>query len=225
MRWLQLAFLHWPVKAEVLRPLIPYGLKLDTFDGSAWIGVVPFKMARVRARLTPPIPFLSYFPELNVRTYVTLNDKPGIWFFSLDAASKLTVRGARWTFHLPYFNAKMGVDVHEDLVRYKSHRTHRSAPAADFVARYQPTGKVFHSKPGTLEHFLAHRLSLYSADRRGQLYRGDIEHAPWPLQAAQAEIETNTMTEAAGVKLPDVAPLVHYADLLDVVAWPIQRVG
>ncbi|HEX4793644.1 MAG TPA: DUF2071 domain-containing protein [Humisphaera sp.] len=225
MRWLQLAFLHWPVKASILRPLIPAGLELDTFDGSAWIGVVPFKMARVRAHFTPPVPFLSKFPELNVRTYVTHKGKLGIWFLSLDAASKLTVLGARWTFHLPYFDAKMQIASKGDEIQYRSHRTHRDAPKAEFVANYQPTGKVFHSKAGTLEHFLTARLALYSADRHGQLYRGDIEHASWPLQAAQAEIETNSMAQAAGVKLPDVAPLVYYADLLDVVAWPIKRVG
>ena len=127
MRWHDLLFLHWRVDPALLRPHVPPSLELDTFDGSAWLGVVPFWMSGIRARLTPPIPGLSRFPELNVRTYVTAEGKPGVWFFSLDAANKVAVRAARWTFHLNYLDARMrcDVDAATSEVRYSSFRTHR----------------------------------------------------------------------------------------------------
>src|SRR5687768_422375 len=179
MRWHELLFMHWAVPAEALRPFIPASLKLDTFDGRAYVGIVPFRMSGVRARLLPPVPGTSAFPELNVRTYVTIGGKPGVWFFSLDAANKLAVRGARWLFHLAYFDATMRCtrgDAAEgggDWVNYQSTRTHRSAPAAEFTARYRPTGSVFAARPGTLDYFLTERYCLYSADRAGRVHRGD----------------------------------------------------
>lgn len=224
MRWHDLLFMHWAVPASSLRPLIPSGLRLDTYEKEAWLGVVPFYMTRVRPRFVPPIPGLSSFAELNVRTYVTAEHKPGVWFFSLDAASKLAVRAARWGFNLPYFDAKMQVTRNGE-VRYHSTRTHRDAPPAELAMRYRAAGKVYHSKPGTLDHFLTHRLCLYSADKRGKIYRGDIHHAPWPLQPAEAEIETNRMTDQIDLPLPDTEPLLHVAKRLDVVAWRIQPVG
>src|SRR5437867_5100192 len=105
MRWHDLLFLHWPVRPEIIRPLIPNGLELDTFDGAAWIGVVPFRMTGVRLRWLPPLPGISAFPELNVRTYVRVRDRPGVYFFSLDAGSRTAVAMARAWFHLPYFHA------------------------------------------------------------------------------------------------------------------------
>jgi uncharacterized protein YqjF (DUF2071 family) len=224
MQWHDLLFMHWPVPARALRPLIPAGLQLDTYENEAWLGVVPFYMTRVRPRFIPPIPGLSAFAELNVRTYVSAGNKPGVWFFSLDAANKLAVRAARWGFHLPYFDAKMQVKRGAE-VRYRSTRTHRNAPSAKLVMRYRPTAEVYHSKAGTLDHFLTHRLCLYSADKRGNVYRGDIHHARWPLQPAQAEIQTNCMTDQIDLKLPDTPPFLHFAKRLDVVAWRIQALG
>ena len=222
MRWHDLLFMHWPVRADVLRPLIPGSLRLDTFDGDAWIGVVPFHMSGIRARFMPPIPGLWAFPELNVRTYVTHGQKPGVWFFSLDAASALAVRVARWTFHLSYFDAAMSVHREGEDVVYRSRRTHRGAPACAFAARYRPTGAVFRSKPGSLDAFLTDRLCLYSTDRRRRMYRGDIEHPPWPLQPAEADVQTNTMTQPLGIRLPETQPLLHFARCLDVRAERIK---
>ena len=224
MRWHDLLFMHWPVPADALRPLIPSGLRLDTFEKEAWLGIVPFYMTGVRPWLVPPIPGVSAFAELNVRTYVTADDKPGVWFFSLDAASKLAVRAARWGFHLPYFDANMEVR-RGDEVRYHSTRTHRNAPPGQLVMRYRPTGQVYHSKPGTLDHFLTHRLCLYSADKKQNVYRGDIDHPAWPLQLAEAEVEVNRMTSQIGLKLPDHEPLLHFAKYLEVSAWWVQPVG
>ena len=224
MRWHDLLFMHWPVPYESLRALIPSRLRLDTFEKEAWLGIVPFYMTGVRPRFVPPIPGISAFAELNVRTYVTADDKPGVWFFSLDAASKLAVRAARWGFHLPYFDAKMDVRRGDEM-RYRSTRTHRNAPPAKLVMRYRPIGEAYHSKPGTLDHFLTHRLCLYSADKNGNVYRGDVDHAPWPLQPAEAEVEVNDMTREIDVKLPDCKPLLHFAKYLEVSAWRVRVVA
>src|SRR5688572_8640413 len=186
MRWHELLFMHWPLPAAALRPLIPAGLELDTFDGAAWLGVVPFRMSHIRHRLLPPVPGTAALPELNVRTYVTAGGKPGVWFFSLDAASRLAVRGARWRFHLPYYDAVMSCPRDDSgTIAYQSTRTHRNAPPARFAARYRPIGPPVRAGAGTLEHFLTERYCLYSADAAGQVFRGEITHVPWPLQPAE----------------------------------------
>lgn len=222
MHWHELLFMHWPLAPGALRPLLPAGLELDTFEGQAWIGIVPFRMRNVRARFTPPIPGLSAFPELNVRTYVRAGGKAGVWFFSLDAAQPLAVRTARWLFHLPYFDARMSVSAHADQVEYASTRTHLNAPPASLRMRYGPTGPAYNAKPGELDDFLTNRLCLYSAGPDGTLYRGDIHHAPWPLQPAEAQIDDLQMTQQIGIQLPDCKPLLHYAHRLDVAAWRIR---
>jgi hypothetical protein len=170
------------------------------------------------------MPWVSAFAELNVRTYVTTEGVPGVWFFSLDAANPLAVRVARHTFHLAYYDARMSVERHGNALVYSSVRTHRGARAASFSARYRPTSEIGHSLDGTLTAFFTERYSLYAADKRKTIYRGDIRHIRWPLQSAEAEIERNTMTEALGIRLPDVPPVLHYARRLDVEAWTIRPV-
>ena len=225
MSWHDLLFMHWPVDGSVLRPLIPPALSLDTFDGSAWLSVTPFRMTGVRPRFLPSVPRLSSFPELNLRTYVTAGGKPGIWFFSLDAGNPVAVRLARATFHLPYFDAKMYCRPMDDEVRYRSARAHRSAPRAEFAARYRPVGEPFESRPGTLERFLTERYCLYAADGKGNIHRGDIHHHPWPLQPAETEVEMLMMTEQIGVVLPERGPILHFSKRLDVLAWSPRRVA
>ena len=225
MRWEDLLFAHWPVAPAVLRPLLPAGLGLDTFEGRAWLGVVPFRMNAVRGRCLPRLPGATTFPELNVRTYVTAGGRPGVWFFSLDAAHRLAVRVARRTFHLPYFDADMTCRNDGDVVAYASCRTHRGAPPAQFVGRYRPVGPVAPTGPGSLDAFLTERYCLYAASPGGTIRRGEIHHAPWPLQPAEAEFEALDMTAQFGVALPDVPPLLHFARRLDVVAWLPRRVG
>jgi uncharacterized protein YqjF (DUF2071 family) len=223
--WHDLLFAHWPVSAAALRPHIPEGLEIDTFDGNAWIGIVPFRMTGVRLRGTPALPWLSDFPELNVRTYVTAQQKPGVWFFSLDAANALAVAGARATFHLPYFRARMRCEERGGWIQYQSERTHKNAPAAQLAGTYRPVGEIFHARADTLEHFLTERYCLYAADLRGRVLRGEIHHPPWALQAAEAELSRNSMADAAGVKLPSKEPLLHFARRQDMVAWAPQRIG
>jgi uncharacterized protein len=222
--WHNLLFAHWEVDAAELRPHIPAKLGIDTFEGKAWVGVVPFRMSGVRLRWTPALPWLSAFPELNVRTYVTLQGKPGVWFFSLDAANAVAVAAARLSFHLPYFRGRMACNEVDGWVQYKSERAHSGAPGASFEARYRPTSESFEARPGTLEHFLTERYCLYAAAGE-RIYRGEIHHPAWQLQPAEARITRNSMAEAAGVALPAATPLLHFARRQDMVAWAPDRVA
>ena len=219
MTWHDLLFAHWPVAPDVMRALIPGGVTLDTFDGQAWLGVVPFRMSNVRARCTPALPWLSAFPELNVRTYVTRDGRPGVWFFSLDAANPVAVAAARKFFHLPYFNARMSISAEQAGYAYESARTHRSARAAELRVRYRAIGPVYHAVPGALDDWLTARYCLYACDHRGGVYRCEIDHAPWPLQSAEAEWVVNSMAVPLGLAIPDTPPLLHFSRRLDVVAW------
>jgi uncharacterized protein YqjF (DUF2071 family) len=223
MSWHDLLFMHWPVSHDALRPLIPPALDLDTFDGDAWLGVVPFRMSGVRPHYLPGVSGVSNFPELNLRTYVTAGGKPGIWFFSLDAHNPLAVRLARATFSLPYFDAAMSHRQYgKDGLDYRSVRTHRRAPATRFSARYLPAGPPVEA--GELERFLTDRYCLYAADSAGRLRRGEIHHDDWALQPAEAEVSELEMTGQIGLKLPDTAPLLHFSRRLDVVAWVPRKV-
>jgi hypothetical protein len=229
MGWEDLLFAHWPVDPERLASLLPGGLELQTWGGAAWLGVVPFLMRRTHLRGLPPMWPMANFAELNLRTYVDAADgesRPGVWFFSLDAASRLAVRGARTLFHLPYFDARMR--VRHGLggwIDYVSERTHRGAPSARFAARYRPTGPVYHAEPETLEHWLTERYCLYAADRRGAVWRSDVHHRPWPLQPAEVEIRDNTLGDWIGAPLEGPPALVHFSRRIDVVGWGIERVG
>ena len=227
-QWLDLLFAHWPIEVETMRALVPPQLPLDTWDGMAWVGVVPFRMQGVRPRLAPPVPWLSAFPELNVRTYVKVRDcgveKTGVYFFSLEAANPVAVAIARSTFQLPYFNAQMELVDKAGTINYRSHRTHRHAPPADFVGSYSPTGAVYQSVPGSFDAWLTERYALYTIGRRGQVCIGEIHHIPWPLQPASANLETNTMAQASKLTLPATAPVLHFVRHLDVVVWPLRPV-
>ena len=225
MQWHDLLFMHWPVPPAVMHALIPPALALDTFDGVAWLGITPFRMAGARPRLVPPLPWLSAFSELNVRTYVTAEGKAGVWFFSLDASNALAVRGARTLFHLPYYDAAMTAESDGSMIRYTSTRTHRGAPSASFTGRYRPIGSVYHADVGSLDYWLTERYCLYAADRRGRVWRGDIHHTRWPLQPAEADIACNTMTDPLRLRLPPRVPLLHFAQRLDVVAWTLEAVA
>lgn len=224
MSWHDLLFAHWPISVETLRPLVPSSLDVDRYDGQGWVGVVPFRMSNVGPRGAPPTPWLSAFLELNVRTYVTAGGKPGVYFFSLDAANPVAVAVARRWFHLPYFCARMRLTDNGDWIAYQSQRTHRGFPPGAFLGRYRATGPVCQSAPGSLEHWLTERYCLYAVDRRGGAYRGEIHHAPWPLQAAEAEIAVNTVADGHGLSLPGKPLLLHFAQRLDVVAWSPERV-
>jgi uncharacterized protein YqjF (DUF2071 family) len=223
MRWLDLLFAHWPVPVEAVRPLVPAGLEIDTFDDQAWLGVVPFRMEDVAPRFLPAIPGPGAFPELNVRTYVQRRGRRGVWFLSLDAGSRIAVEGARTAFHLPYYRARMSSEPKSGWVDYRSERTDPRGAPAGFVARYRPTGPIWPAEPGSLDAFLTDRMGLYAADPHGTIRWTAILHERWPLQSAEAEISRNTMAAAAGITLPDVEPRLSFAKRLDVVAWWPRR--
>jgi uncharacterized protein YqjF (DUF2071 family) len=217
--WHDLLFAHWPLAPARIRPLVPAQLTLDLFDGQCWIGVVPFWMSGVRARGIPPFPGLSRFPELNVRTYVTYGGKPGVYFFSLDAANFPAVWTARKFFHLPYFYAAMKSIARDDTIFYFSKRRHSEA---EFRASYRPIAAVQLADKESLADWLTARYCLYTT-HEDQVYRCEIHHLPWPLQAAQAEFERNSMAEAANIAFPDVPPLLHFSKRLEVLIWPLRR--
>jgi uncharacterized protein YqjF (DUF2071 family) len=221
--WNDLLFAHWPVDGQHLASKLPAGFELDRFDTEAWIGIVPFHMTNVAPRGVPPIPGLSAFPELNVRTYVRVNGRPGVYFFSLDCTSAMAVAAARTMYYLPYFMASMTVEANREWVEYSSRRTAADAPPAELRARYRPAGPVTLPEPGTLEYFLTERYCLFTL-HEGIAYTADIHHPPWPLQAAEADFTINTMAEAAGIGLPSLAPLLHFARRQDMVGWPLSRV-
>jgi hypothetical protein len=222
--WHDLLFAHWKVDAAVLRPHIPAELAIDTFERQTWLGVVPFRMSGVRLRWTPALPWLSAFPELNVRTYVSAQGRPGVWFFSLDAANPVAVAAARLSFHLPYFRARMTCRDVDGWNQYQSERTHRGARGAVLEARYRGAGEAFEPQRGTLAHFLTERYCLYSAASRGRVYRGEIHHPPWLLQPAEAQFAQNSMAEAAGLTIPGALPVLHFARRQDMVAWAPHRI-
>jgi uncharacterized protein len=222
--WDRLLFAHWPVHFDALRPLVPAALELDRYDREAWLGIVPFLMRNVRPRLLSAVPWLSAFPELNVRTYVTGGSKAGVYFFSLDAGNPLAVEIARRWFHLPYFRARFSVSQAGERVSYRSTRAHSGAPPADLDLTYRPAGPIYASVLGSLDAFLTERYCLYTTDRRGRLLRGEIHHQQWPLQPAEAEFRRNTMAQGQGLALPDTPPLLHYAHHLETLTWPLAHV-
>jgi uncharacterized protein YqjF (DUF2071 family) len=220
--WHDLLFMHWPVAHDQLRLHVPEPLPLDTFDGQCWVGVVPFHMSNLRARWLPPVPGLSRTPELNLRTYVTVDGKPGVYFFSLDIALLSAVFAARSFFRLPYFYARFRLALEAGEIFYACER---GVPAnMEFECRYAPVNEAARSAaPGTLEHWLTERYCLYTVTGRS-VFRAEIQHLPWPLQNAEGRLIVSTIAEAAGLRLPDRAPLLHFARRQDVLVWPLKRV-
>lgn len=240
--WRDLLFAHWPVPAEAVRALLPAGLAVDTFDGETlhgetvygqtwpgqtWLGIVPFRMAGVMRRPLPDLPYVSAFPELNVRVYVTDGEKPGVWFLSLDATNRLAVMAARALFHLPYYRAAMDVRPDGEGIVYGSRRLESTGgqpvPAA-FAASYRPVSAVYAAAPGTLEHFLTERYCLYAQGPDGTLRRTEVHHPPWPLQRAAAEIAINNVSAAGGLPVSGPPALLHFARRIDVVVWGAEGV-
>ncbi len=224
--WHDLLFAHWSLPADELRRRIPSELELDLFQGRAWLGIVPFRMSGVRPRGLPALPRLSAFEELNVRTYVRARaeqERPGVWFFSLDAPRPLAVWLARAWYHLPYHHARMHLEDRAGTIHYRCDR--RSGPAAEFHGSYAPLSEaVENARPGTLEHFLTERYRLYTLGTHGELLSADIHHLPWPLQRARARIDVNTMARAAGLDLPASEPHLVFARVQEVLIWAPKRV-
>jgi uncharacterized protein len=214
--WQHLGFLHWPVARDAIARLLPPGLDVDLFDGTAYVGIVPFTIPLTRT-VQFGAPIAPAFHEINLRTYVHRGGRdPGVWFFSLDATSRLAVAGARLAYGLPYFHADITLAEAGAAVDYRSRR--RRSPAA-FAARYQPTGLAAPAAPGSLELFLAERYLLYSASGR-RLRTARVHHTPYPLQVAAAADVEQTLTSVAGLPACAGPPaLVHYAREVDVAIF------
>lgn len=222
MDWEDLLFLHWRVERAALQRLVPADVEVEEFDGSAWLGVVPFRMARTRVRWLPPLPGTAAFPELNVRTYVRHGGRAGVWFFSLDAASRLAVAGARATFGLPYLHARMACERRDGRVCYTSERRDRRAPPARFAASWRSAGAFAAGAAGSLQQFLSERYCLFVADCSGRIRRGDIAHAPWQLAPADVRLEACDMTRLIGVDLRGEPASALCARPVRVAAWWLQ---
>ena len=216
--WHDLLFAHWPVPLQQLQKLVPPKLKIDTYDGEAWIGVIPFRISDIKFRGFSAMPWVSAFTELNVRTYVKFNGKPGVYFFSLDADSRFNVKVARLWYHLPYFYSRMLIERDGETVLFSSRREN-----AEFRGRYQPLGQTFRAERGSLAHWLTERYCLFAEDAHQNIVCGEIHHRPWLLQNAEAAIEVNTMTQPLAIRLPDSPPVLHFARRIEVLFWPPKK--
>ena len=224
--WHDLLFAHWPVPADLLRDKIPRGVELDTFGGMAWLGVIAFQLSDVRLNGIRAVPWVSNFPEVNVRTYVTHGGKPGVFFLSLDADNPLGIALAKPWFRLNYYRARIEMKKQDRGIDFHSRRTERGAPHAQFEASYRPCGPTFRARRGSLEAWLTERYCYYTEPREahdGRLYRCEIHHPPWGLQMAQATIYGNTMALSHGIDLPPTEPLLHYARKMQALIWPLKR--
>lgn len=227
--WVDLLFAHWKVPAATLRALIPHPLKIDCYEGYAYVGVVPFRMSKVKLRGLPTIEFLSEFLELNVRTYVTVNDRPGVYFFSLDASNDVAVQIARAWYHLPYFKAQMKLTKQmspttddKNWIKYCSTRNGGNG-INNFKASYRPIAPVELYKQGSIEAFLTERYCLYVMDSENRVCRGDIHHRQWQLQKAEARFEVNTMGGQYGFDFSQ-PPLLHFSKHIETIEWPIKAI-
>lgn len=221
--WQKLLLMHWKLPAELLRPHIPERLQIDTFDGHAWIAITPFIVRNARPAFLPPLPLLSAFEEVNVRTYVHYDGVPGVWFFLLDANSMLAVLGATTTFRLPYRYANISFREYGDRILYTSNRAGSPAKPVQLEVSWRKGKMLGEAVPESLEFFLAERYCLYAADGE-TLYRARIFHAPWKLQEAELLSYRSTMIEAQGLPKPAGTPLLHYMERLDTAIWPIKKI-
>jgi len=219
MKWLDSLFIHWPVDIESLRPHIPPALEIDTFDGQAWISVLPFRMAGSWLRYTPALPWLSNFLELNVRTYVKAGGKGGVWVLGVEVSNPVVVRGTRFFFDMPFYHARMSLKAMNKSLHYSSQRVHHHGLPAEFSATYRPSDSITYTEKGSLDHWLTERYCAYATDRKGRVLRSEIHHAKWPLQPVEVEIQTNTLLDVLGLRVPATAPRCHYSPGVEVVAW------
>jgi uncharacterized protein YqjF (DUF2071 family) len=222
--WEHLLFAHWPISSNIIRRLIPDGLEIDTFDGQAWISVIPFLMSGIRLRFLPIIPYTSTFPEINVRTYVKANNKPGVFFITLDAANSLALHIAKIWYHLPYYKAKMSFQDKGQNIEFWSRRLDSSHSEIKFHGNYRPISPPFAAQKGTIEHWLTERYIFYCrSSYNNKIYYGEVYHEPWELQTAEAEISSNTMTQALHPTLPQIPALLQYSRGVQALIWPLHQ--
>jgi hypothetical protein len=217
MGWRHVLFANWPAPPDVVAPHVPDALTVDTFDGQAWLSVVPFTNVDVRPTAVPSGWGLP-LPELNLRTYVTAADGPGVYFFNLDAQGILGVVGARLFHHLPYYYARIDLETEGEAVQFTSRRLHPGARPARFRATYGPTGERFTADPDSRAAFLTERYRYYTEDQRGRIRYATIEHDPWPLFEATVDVRENTLFAANGFDEPASDPVHLYSPGVDTRA-------
>lgn len=220
--WNDLLFAHYPINLELLKKVVPDVLPLDSFNGMGWIGVVPFHMTGIRLRGLPPIPGTDRFPELNVRTYVTLDGKPGVYFFSLDAANRIAVRVAKTLYHLPYKYADIQMKRMGAIIDYECRR--QSSDDARLSCSYRPLSEPSYAAKGSFEEWMAERYCLYTLNKKGLPLRCDILHQPWLLQNAEAEFSQNTMLSKQGIPVESDQPILHFSKKIVVRMWPLVHI-
>lgn len=219
--WTDILFAHYPIKLEVLHKLVPEVLPLDSFNGMGWISVVPFYMSCIRLRGMPVVPGTAHFPGLNIRTYVTLNGKPGVYFFSLDAANPLAVKLAKTFYHLPYLYANMMMKQNGSIIDFES--TRRRDHGVKLVCKYRPVSDPYYAKKGSFDEWMSERYCFYTLNNKGLPFRCDILHEPWKLQNAEAEFSYNTILSEQGIQVESDQPIIHFSKKLEVRAWPLVK--
>lgn len=220
--WENLLFAHWRYEPGIVQALLPEGLDVDTFDGKAWVGLVPFRMRGIRLHGLPEVPGTNEFLEMNVRTYVTRKGEPGVWFFSLDAEHGIAVRVARRFWHLPYHKARMREERDGDRTRYRSDREWPPPRPARAVFEWEAGEPLAPSEPGSLAWFLTERYALFARNPDGSLVKGSVHHPRWPLRSARLLSLESNMLEAVGLPKPEGEPFLHYAETLAVEIWPVE---
>jgi uncharacterized protein YqjF (DUF2071 family) len=226
-RWNDLLFAHWPIPVAQVAAQLPEGLEVDTYQGSAWLGMVPFWLDRIKMRGMPMLPGVRRFPDLNVRTYVRdqMTGAPGVYSFSMDASSLLAVAIARAVYQLPYYWSEMRMEQRTEREFSFYSRRHFSGHPVLFKARYRglgPSSRTLEPRLGSFEYFMTERSCLYSANHLGQAARANLHYIPWPLEEAEAEIEQNDLASAIGIDLPRIKPVLHYSRRLAVYVWPSE---
>ncbi|MFA4133034.1 MULTISPECIES: YqjF family protein [unclassified Brevibacillus] len=224
--WEHLLFLHWAISPASIKALIPAGLELDTYDGKAWISIIPFLLSGVRLRRMPSVPFTTTFPEINVRTYVKAKGKTGVYFLSLDTSNPLVIKIAKFWYRLPYYRAQMAFHRQADRIDFTSRRLSGLSQTPSFKGSYQPLSDKFFAKEGTLVHWLTERYTLFCrCDRTKQLMFADVVHEPWQLQETAFHIRENVMTENLSISLTDTPHLALYARGVQSLIWPIRSLA
>ena len=225
LAWTDLLFAHWPVDAARLRPFLHPDVELDTFDGQAWVSVVPFDQTDTTLRGWPNLPWLSHFPECNLRTYVRAGEVPGIWFLSLDAAQPVAVEIARLANGLPYAHARIRMARDVRGVEFQSTRRDRRIGPGSFAATWTPTGPPVHAAPGSLPEWLTERYAFFSRWHDGRLLWLEITHRRWPLAPVEVDIRANTLGAPWGIDLSAPPALVHATPRQAALAWNVQPFG
>ncbi|MGG2091983.1 DUF2071 domain-containing protein [Bacillus sp. S13(2024)] len=222
--WKNVLFVHWPIPAEILQPYIPSSLKIDTFDGYAWIGVVIFVMDGIYHRRLPSVSLVSKFPEINVRTYVQYDGKPGVYFISLDVEDWASYTIARKWFRLPYYSAQISFQKEGQTFHCQSMRKEKTNTPITFNGKYVPLSEIYFAKKETLDYWLTERYCFYSTDNKSNIYCSEIHHLPWPLQKVETEIYMNTLFSPFHFDFTEIKPIYHFSKGVDSLIWNIKKI-